>query len=386
MTVTAEATAPAEAFTEEEEMYRRTVRAFLDRELEPHHERFVGDPEYDRAFWRKAGAAGILGAAVAEEYGGPGASDLCALVMAQELGRSVGGATVGSSFGADVATHILMVGGSDAQKRRWAPGILDGSVTQCMPLTEADAGSDATAIRTTALKDGGDYVINGGKTYISNGNKAELMYVVAKTDPAQRGRGMSMILVDAATTPGITRRRLETSGYAAYDVAELHFDNVRVPQENLMLGEGRALEILFSTFALDRLSIAGRALAEAELAYRLALDYARQRHAFGQPVIAFQNSQFVLAEMKTEIAVGTAFLHEGVRRYRAGIFDLADGAMQKLWITEMSSRVLDKAVQLFGGAGFMEEMPIARLYKANRLHRLYAGTSELQKVAIAKAL
>lgn len=153
-----------------------------------------------------------------------------------------------------------------------------------------------------------------------------------------------------------------------------------------MPGEGKAMAILFGMFALDRLCIAGRALEEARLGYRLALDYVRQRRAFGQPVIELQNSQSVLADMKTEMAVGEAFLHQVIRRFRAGLFDLADGAMQKLWITEMSSRVIDRAVQLFGGAGFMEEMPIARLYKANRLHRLYAGTSELQKVAIARSL
>jgi acyl-CoA dehydrogenase len=373
-------------FSEEEEMFRHSLRGFLDRELEPHFEDFVGNPEADRELFRKAGKAGLLGGAIPEKFGGPGASDLCAMILSYELGRSVGGATAGSSLSSDIATHILVAGGNEKQIERWAPGILDGSITQCMPLTEADAGSDATAIRTTALKDGDDYVINGAKTYISNGNKAELMYVVAKTDPSQRAKGMSIILVDAVNTPGITRRRLETSGYAAYDVAELHFDEVRVPQENLLLGEGRAMELLLSTFALDRLSIAARALAEAELAYDLTLDYVKQRKAFGQAVIEFQNTQFTLADMKTNIAVGTAFLHEGVRKFRTGTFNLTDGAMQKLWITEMSSRLIDSAVQLFGGAGFMEEMPIARLYKANRLHRLYAGTSELQKVAIARSL
>lgn len=381
-----DAEAALDPFTEEERMFRNSVRRFLDRELEPNFEKFLGNPAYDREFWRKAGQAGLLGGAISEAYGGPGASDLCALILQHELGRSVGGATIGSSLGADIASHILMVGGSEEQKSLWGPQIVEGSITQCMPLTEPEAGSDAMAITTAAVKDGDDYVINGSKTYISNGCKAELMYVVAKTDPHQRARGMSMILVDARTTPGITRRPLQTSGMPAYDVAEIHFQNVRVPQANLMLGEGRAMEILMSSFALDRLCIAARALGEAELAFRLTLDYVRQRKAFGKPVFDFQNTQFNLADMKTDIEVGTAFLYEGIRRHRAGRFDISQGAMQKLWLAEMSSRVVDRAVQLFGGAGFMEEMPIARLYKANRLHRLYAGTSELQKVAIAKAL
>jgi acyl-CoA dehydrogenase len=372
-------------FTEEEEMFRRTVRAFLDKELEPHAEKFIGDLDYDRAFWRKAGAAGLLGAVIPEAYGGPGASDICGLVLTHELGRSIGGAIVGSSLSGDIATHLLMTGGSEAQKRQWSPGILSGEVIQCMPLTEADAGSDATAIRATALRDGGDYVINGSKIYISTGNKAHLLYVVAKTDPTKRGSGMSMFLVEA-TTPGVSRSRMKTMGYPAYDLAEFHFDNVRVPAENLFLGEGKAMQILMSTFALDRLEIAARALGEAELAFNLALDFVKIRKAFGQPVFEFQNTQFKLAEMKTEIEVGRSFLHDGIRKYRRGRFGLVDGAMTKLWIPEMADRVIDMALQMFGGAGFMEEMPISKLYRGNRLQRLYAGTSELQKVAIARTL
>jgi alkylation response protein AidB-like acyl-CoA dehydrogenase len=381
-----EAVSALNPYTEEEEMYRRSVRGFLDRELEPHWEKFIGDPAHDRELWRKAARAGILSGCIPEEYGGAGASEMGIIILGHELGRSIGGATIGSSLQADVATHILLAGGSPEQIRRWVPGILDGSITQCMPLTEPDAGSDATAIRTSAIKDGSDYIINGQKTYISNGGKAELMYVVAKTDPTLRSKGMSMIIVDRVNTPGITVRPLQTSGAPAYDVAEIFFDNVRVPQENIMLGEGRAMEILLSTFALDRLTIAARALGEAQLAYDLALDYARTRKAFGQLVIDFQNTQFVLAEIKTDLMVGETLLNDGIRHLRANKFDLSYGSMQKLWMTEMSSRVVDKAVQIFGGAGFMEEMPIARLYKANRLGRIYAGTSEVLKVGIARAL
>lgn len=380
-----ETSAQLSPFTEEEEMYRETVRSFLSRELDPHADKFIGNLDYDRAFWRKAGEAGILGATIPEEYGGPGASDICGVVLSQELGRSVGGATVGSSLGADIATHLLFVGGSDAQKRKWAPEILSGRVTQCMPLTEADAGSDATAIRATAIRDGDHYVINGSKIYISNGNKAHLLYVVAKTDPTKRGAGMSMFLVEA-DSPGVNRKRMTPMGYAAYDLAEFHFENVRVPAENLFLGEGKALTILMSTFALDRLEIAGRSLGEAELGFKLALEFVKVRKAFGQPVFEFQNTQFKLAEMKTDIEVGRSFLHDAIRKYRAGSFSLSDGAMTKLWIPEMADRVIDSALQMFGGSGYMDEMTISKLYRANRLHRLYAGTSEIQKVAIARTL
>jgi acyl-CoA dehydrogenase len=372
-------------FTEEEELFRRSVRAFLDRELEPHYKALEAKGEVGREFWRKAGQAGILGLAIPEGYGGAGASEMCGLIRAHELGRSIGGSSIGGALVGDIATHLLFSGGTDAQKRQWAPGILAGEVIQCMPLTEPGVGSDATGIRTTARREDDHYVINGSKTYISNGVNADLLYVVAKTDPTQRGRGMSIFLVEG-DTPGITRRPLKTMGYCLYDVGELFFDEVQVKTESLLRGEGKAMEILYGTFALDRLEVSARALGEAELAFQLTLDYVKQRKAFGQRVFDFQNTQFKLAEMKTDLDVGRAFLYDGVRKYRSGRFGLADGAMVKLWLSEMSSRVVDGCLQLHGGAGFMDEMPISRIYTANRLHRIYAGTSELQKVAIAKAL
>jgi alkylation response protein AidB-like acyl-CoA dehydrogenase len=371
-------------FSEEEELFRRTVQAFYAKELEPRLKEFERTG-VDRAFWRKAGAAGLLGCNIPGEYGGPGGSDLCPMIRTYELGRTIAGAIVGNCLSTDIATHILMFGGSEAQKRKWAPGILAGELLQCMPLTEPGGGSDVTAMRTTAKREGNEYVINGSKTFISGGQLADIFYVVAKTDPTKRGRGISIIVVQANTS-GVSRNRLTTMGYPGYDLSEFHFDNVRVPVENVLLGEGRAFEILFSTFAQDRFEVGARALGEAELAFELTLDYVKQRKAFGQHVFDFQNTQFKLAEMKTDIEVGRSFLYDGIRKFRVGAFTLADGAMLKLWLSEMVSRVVDECVQLFGGAGFMDEMPISRLYRGSRLHRLYAGTSELQKIAIAKAL
>jgi acyl-CoA dehydrogenase len=376
---------PNSPFTLEDEMYRKTVRAFLDRELEPHWQAIEQSGRIDLAFWRKAGDAGLLGTAIPEEFGGPGASDLCGVILAEELGKSVGGATIGAGMNADLATRILLKGGSTELKQRWCPAILTGEAPQCLALTEPNVGSDATAITASAVRDGDHYVLNGQKTYISNGCNAHIIYFVGKTDPALRARGMSLFLVEA-TTPGISRRQLRTMGYPAYDAAEIFFDDVRVPAGNLLLGEGKALDILMSIFAFDRLEIAARALSEAEFAFQLTLDYVKQRKAFGQTVFEFQNTQFKLAEMKTELEVGRAFLHDRLRRYRVGDFSFADGAMLKLFMTEMSSRVMDVCMQLHGGVGFMHEMVISRLYRGNRLHRLYAGTSELQKVAIARAL
>ncbi|MEV0109794.1 acyl-CoA dehydrogenase family protein [Nocardia sp. NPDC050799] len=376
---------PVSPFTEEEEYARKTVRAFLDKELEPHHEKFIGDLEYDRAFWRKAGQAGILGSVIPEEYGGPGLSELFAVIISQELGRSIGGATIGSSLSADLATHILMEFGPEDKKREYAERILAGEISQAVGITEPGAGSDVTAMTTTAIRHGDEYVVNGSKVFISNANKAELLYLVAKTDPAKRGSGMSILMIEG-TPAGMTRRRLPLMGCPAYDLAELHFDEVRVPAGNRLLDEGQAMRILMSTFTLDRLQVAARALGEAELAYALTVEQVKNRAAFGQKVFDFQNTKFVLADMRTEIEVGRSLLYDGIRRYRAGVFGFDDAAMIKLWIPQMTGRVVDQAVQLFGGSGYMDEMPISRIYTANRLHRIYAGTDEQQKIAISKSI
>jgi alkylation response protein AidB-like acyl-CoA dehydrogenase len=372
-------------YTEEHELFRRTARAFLDKELDSHYKRYAEAGGVDKEFWRKAGRAGLLGATIPEEYGGPGGDFVFNVIIAEELGRSVGSALTGSSIMADVATNILMAGGNDEQKRRYAPGILSGEVSQAMPLTEPDAGSDATAIKTTALRDGDHYVINGEKFFISNGVGADVLYVVAKTDPSQRGRGMSIIIVDA-DTKGIERRKIPMVGWPAGDTGELHFNDVRVPVSNLMGKEGDAMRIMMSTFVEDRIQIAARCLGAAQLALELTLDYVKQRKVFGQRVLDFQNTQFVLAECKTDIEVARAFVDQSVQKLRDKRFTFEEGAMLKLFCTEMENRVVDKCQQLFGGAGQMRDTPIANMYTAARIQRIYAGTSELQKVAIAKSL
>ncbi|RJG23484.1 acyl-CoA dehydrogenase family protein [Massilia cavernae] len=372
-------------YLEEHEQYRRTARAFFDREHEPNLLRYEKEGGIDAALWRKAGEAGLLGSCVPEEYGGAGGDFTYNVILAEELGRTVGSATTGSSLMADIATHILVGFGNDAQKRRYLPGILSGEISQAMPLTEPDVGSDATAIKTTAMRDGDDYVINGEKFFISNGKSANVLYVVAKTDPTQRGRGMSVIIVDA-DTPGVERRKIKMMGWGCGDTGALSFKDVRVPVSNLIGAEGQGMQILMGTFLEDRLQIAGRCLGAASAALELTLAYVRERKVSGQRVIDFQNSQFALAEIKTDIAVAEALLDTCMVKFRAKALSFDEGAMLKLWTTEMEGRVLDKCVQLFGGAGLMDEAPISRMYTAARIQRVYAGTSELQKVAIAKGL
>jgi alkylation response protein AidB-like acyl-CoA dehydrogenase len=372
-------------YTEEHELYRRTCRAFFDKELDPYYKQYAAAGGVDKAFWRKAGNAGLLGSAIPEEFGGPGGDFVFNVILAEELGRSVGSSLTGSSLMADIATHILMGHGSDVQKRKYAEGIMSGEISQAMPLTEPDVGSDATAIKTTAIRDGDEYVINGDKFFISNGTSADVLYVVAKTDPAKGAKGMTIIIVDA-DTKGVERRKIPMVGWSAGDTGELTFRNVRVPVENVLGQEGGAMKVMMSTFLEDRIQIAARSLGAADLALTLTLDYTKQRIVSGQRVIDFQNTQFVLAEVKTDIEVARAFVDQAVMKLRDKRFTFDQGAMVKLWCTEMENRVVDKCQQLFGGAGQMRDTPIANMYTAARIQRIYAGTSEVQKVAIARAL
>jgi acyl-CoA dehydrogenase len=372
-------------YSEEHEQFRSTVRSFFDKELEPHYRSYAARGGVDKEFWRKAGKAGLLGLCIPEEYGGPGAEFTYNIILAEELGASIGSAYTGSTLMADIASYILMGFGTPEQKRKYAAGILSGEISQAMPLTEPDAGSDATAIKTTAVRAGGDWVINGEKYFISNGTSADVLYVVAKTDPTKRGAGMSIIIVDA-NTKGVTRHKIPLVGWSSGDTGALSFSDVRVPLANLLGGEGQAMKVLMSTFTEDRLQIAARSVGAATTALRLTLEYVKQRKAFGQRVADFQNTQFVLAEVKTDIEVGRTFLDHSLVKAREGTLSFAEGAMLKLWTTEMEGRVMDKCLQLFGGAGMMQDTPIGPMYTAARIQRIYAGTSELQKVAIAKDL
>ena len=369
------------AYGEEMEMLRDSARSFLQREVEPRLKQLEAGT--DERFWRAAGRAGLLGVAVPEEYGGPGANPLAIVVVSEELGRSPAGATLGSSLNADMCTMFMLRYGTEAQKRHWLPRVVSGEVIQCMALTEADSGSDAASIRTVAQRDGDHYVIDGAKTYISNGSKAHLIYVLAKTDPGERGRGISIILVPG-DTPGITRRLLPTMGFPGGDTSELFFSNVRVPRTNLLGAEGQGLKLFQPIIALDRLQICARSQGAAEAAFALTLDYVRQRKIFGQRLIDFQNTQFKLADVETDVALGRALLNEAVRKYRAGTLTDRETSILKIFLPEMEFRVLDTCLQFWGGAGFMHESTIARMFTAARVQRIYAGATELQKALLAR--
>jgi acyl-CoA dehydrogenase len=376
-------------FTAEHEIFRETCRRFYEKELEPHYKRWEQEGKgTDKELWKKAAKAGMVGMAVPEEYGGPGGDFLYNLIQNEEMGRFVSGASVGAAIATDVMTTVLAEHGTHEQKLRWFPGILSGDVVQAMGLTEPGSGSDVSSLQTRARKQGGDYLISGNKCYMSSGDKADLMYVVAKTDrDVEQGRGaMTMFLVDRKL-PGVVVKRMDTLGMRASSIGEWFFEDVRVPADCILGNEGEALKtVLKGTFIADRTIIAARALAVAELAFDITLEYVKNRKVFGQRVFDFQNTQFKLAEMKAEITVGQGFMESLLRRVVVGRLDPTTATTAKLWLTEMEYRVADTCLQLHGGFGYMTESAISRIYTYARVEPIYGGTSEIQKVNIAKSL
>lgn len=373
----------AGAFGEALELFRDTVRRFLERELQPRNGCFDTDAEL-RAFWRQAGELGLIGASIPEEYGGPGLDRLAIVLIGEEIGRLPAGAVAGASLTSDIATSVLIDGGTEEQKRYWFPKILAGEIIQALAMTEPGAGSDAGAIATTARRDGDAYILNGSKCFISNGTIADLIYVIAHAEGAgERTKGMSCFIVPG-DAPGLTRRKHATLGYKGGDTGELFLDNVVVPGDNLVGLEGQAFRFFDAAVTLDRLHIASRSWAAADAAFRLTLDHARQRRMFGQRLVDMQNTQFKLGWVETELAVARAFIDRCLAAYRDGNFTPHDGAMLKIWVPEMESRIMDALLQLWGGNGWMEDQPIAQMFTAARLQRIWAGATELQLAMLGR--
>lgn len=371
------------AYGEELELFREGVQSFFRRDVEPRLRAL--EKGADERFWKDAARAGLLGVVVPEEYGGPGADPLAMVIISEELGRSPAGAVLGSSLNSDMSTMFMLLYGSEDQKRAWLPKIVSGDVIQATALTESGSGSDAAAMRTTALRAGDDFVINGSKTFISNGSKAQLVYVHAKLAPLGDHPGGPSIILVPGDSPGLTKRPIATMSFRGGDTAELFFDDVRVPARNLLGAEGQGLKMFQPVITLDRLQICGRSQGAAEGAFALTLDYVRQRKIFGQRLVDFQNTQFKLAEMETEIAVGRAFLNELVRKYRLGEMTARDASMLKIWLPEMENRVIDGCLQFWGGSGFTDDSTISRMYTAARAQRIYAGATELQKAMMGRS-
>ncbi len=375
-----------EIFTAEHEDFRRTVRAFLEREVVPHHAQWEKDGQVPRGLWTAAGEAGLLCFGVPEEYDGPGVRDFrYNMVVAEELTRA-GASGPGFSVHTDIIVPYLTSLGTEEQKRRWLPGCVSGETITAIAMTEPGAGSDLQGLRTSAVDKGDHYVLNGSKTFISNGILSDLVVVVARTDPDAGHLGFSLLVVERGMEGFQRGRNLEKVGLKAQDTAELSFTDVVVPKENLLGEEGQGFIYLMQNLPQERLSIAMIAAAAIEKVLDLCLEYVKTRQAFGRPIGKFQNTRFALAEMATEAHVARVFVDDCVRRHNEGTLDAALAAMAKWWTTELQTKVVDRGVQLHGGYGYMLEYPIARAFVDSRIQTIYGGTTEVQKEIIGRSL
>jgi acyl-CoA dehydrogenase len=372
--------------TDELSMLRELARSFFAREAVPHYERWAEQHHVDREFWRKAGEIGLLCPGIAEQYGGAGGTFAHDAVIIEELGR-----TLDMSFGfgvhSPICAHYINGYATEEQKRRWLPGMASGDLVCGIAMTEPGTGSDLQAVATRAVRDGDEYVINGAKTFISNGINADIMITVAKTDPSQGARGISLIVVET-DRPGYSRGRvLEKIGMKGQDTVELFYEDVRVPASNL-LGEvqGQGFVQLMQQLPQERLSIAVTAVAYMERVVELTVQYTKERTAFGQELLRFQNTRFELVECATLARVARAFVDDCIERHVAGELDPATASMAKYWCTDRQCEVIDRCLQLFGGYGYMLEYPIARAYADARVQRIYGGTNEIMKDLIARTL
>ncbi len=373
-------------YNSDHELFRRNARRFFREELEPNIERWEEEGALPREFWRKAGAMGFHCCGIPEEYGGPGADFLYNMVLSEEVGYAIGGASVGFSVSSDIVAYYLLHSGSEEQKRHWLPRMVTGEAIPSIGMTEPGCGSDLKAVRTTAVRDGDHYLINGQKTFITNGQNCDFVLLACSTDPGAGARGVSLIIVEAERE-GFTRgRNLDKIGQKAADTSELFFSDVRVPASNLLGQEGGGFGVLMNELPRERITIACRALAEAQRAFELTAEYVKERKAFGQAIAEFQNTQFKLADVKTNLAVGWAFLDQCLNRINAGTLTPEEGAMAKLWTTENGNRIVDDCLQLFGGYGYMREYPISRLFVDSRVRRIFGGTSEIMKLVIARSI
>jgi acyl-CoA dehydrogenase len=374
-------------YREEHEMFRRSFRQFLEREVVPNQERWRDAGMVDREAWRKAGENGFLCPWISEELGGPGGDFLHSCVVGEELCR-IYESGFAMMLHSDIIVPYIHEFGDDAQKKRWLPGCISGEIVTALAMTEPGTGSDLAAITTSAVRDGDDYVINGAKTFISNGILCDVCIVAAKTDPdpANAHAGISLFVVEATRKGFIKGKKLKKMGMASQDTCELAFEECRVPAANRLGEEGAGFLMLMRNLQQERLVVAIGAQAAAEQVLKDTIAYTQERKAFGRPIVKFQNTQFKLVECATKIEVGRAFLDRLVSDHAAGKHLVKECSMAKLWQTEMSSEVVDTCLQFFGGYGYMLEYPITRAYMDARVARIFAGTNEIMKIIIAKQM
>jgi len=375
-------------FTEEHHLFRDSFKHFLEKEVVPYYPQWEQDGIVSREMWLKAGQQGFLGLAVPEEYGGAGVNDFrYNAIMAEESARA-GVVSAGMVIGLhnDIILPYFIAYANAEQKQRWLPGMCSGDLITAIAMTEPGTGSDLASIRTTAERRADYYILNGQKTFISNGIISDVVIVVAKTDPALRHKGISLLVVERGMEGFNRGRKLDKVGLKAQDTAELSFEDVKVPIANLLGEEGKGFSYLMRQLAQERLSIGVSAVAACETALDITLEYCKERTAFGQPIGSFQNSRFKLAEMKTEIEIARVFIDRCIEDLNDGDLTPETAAMAKWWTSDLQKRVVDQCVQLHGGYGYILEYPIARAYLDARVQSIYAGTNEIMKEIIGRSM
>jgi long-chain-acyl-CoA dehydrogenase len=375
-------------FDDEHELFRDSVRRFVAAELAPRNEAWERAGIVDRDMFRSAGKHGFLGMAVPTEYGGGGVDDFrYNLVIGEEVQRAgINAAGLGWTLHNDICLPYFLSLCTEEQQERWLPGICSGDLITAIAMTEPGIGSDLASMTTTAVRDGDHYVLNGSKTFITNGINADLVVTAVKTDPSERHRGMSLVVVERGMDGFERGRNLDKIGMHAQDTAELFFTDVQVPVANLLGEEGEGFAYLVTNLPQERLSIAATGVAAARAAFEQTLSYVTQRQAFGQAVGTFQNTRFRMAEMATEIELGQTYIDRCVLALNAGELTAEEASMAKWWCTELQGRVVDMCVQLHGGYGYMAEYPVARAYADARVTRIYGGTTEIMKEIIGRTL
>lgn len=373
-------------FDEEHLLFQETVREFMAREVVPHHERWEKDGIVPREVWKKAGEIGMFGFGVPEEYGGAGITDFrYNTVVLEEIIRH-GATGLGFSLHNDVMAPYVVELTNDEQRQRWLPGFVSGELITAIAMTEPGAGSDLQGVRTTAVREGEHYVLNGQKTFITNGINADLVVVVAKTDPEAGARGVTLLVVERGMEGFGRGRNLDKIGMKAQDTAELFFDNVRVPVANrLGPADGEGFFQLMRNLPQERLSIAVGAVAAAETVLEQTIEYCKTRQAFGRSIGSFQNTRFVLAELATETEIARHYVDKCIVALNAGELTAVDAAKAKWWTTELQTKVIDRCLQLHGGYGYMLEYPVAKAWVDSRVQTIYGGTTEIMKEIIGRS-
>ena len=372
-------------FDESHEIFRESVKRFVKKHIEPFHSEWEKNGVVSRDFWLEAGAAGILCPDVPEEFGGPGGDFRHNVIVVEELMR-VGATGPGLSVHSDIVTPYILNYGTESQKNSWLPGMCEGRLIGAIAMTEPSTGSDLQSVKTKAIINNNEIILNGQKTFITNGQTADLIIVVAKTDPNSGAKGTSLIMCEGDREGFKRGRNLDKIGLKAQDTSELFFDNVKLPKSNLLGSEGKGFYHLMEELPQERLAIAVSAVAACEAALNWTIEYVNERNVFGKKIAEFQNTKFKLAELKTQLTVAQIYIDECINKHLNSDFDAVEGAMAKLWTTELQCKLVDECVQLHGGYGYMREYPIARAWEDARVQRIYGGTNEIMKEIISRTL